>query len=384
MRKALHLKRTQPLRPSKIGLFRSCPLRYIFETERPEPKGLIPGPQVYLGIAFHSAIEHFWGQTSVNGSDIRKWIRAEFVKKVMAHDKSLCQWLLRRETIDSVISPSLVTDSARLAQRQIAVSKQAQTLGVLHSAEKSDGIFGVERRLVSEVLDVDGRADLVERDGPAVCVVDFKLGLSLTDSGEPKPEYLLQLAAYALVVKEQLGIVEVVLELRSPKKTSRHVFDSVLEANVLRTIKDMQTTLPRDTILDATSIARKGDHCLNCGYRPICSNYLNRLSSSSAIDSDYTSPFDVCGNVISTTSDISTFSLVLSVQPDSRRVKISDIPLGMEVNPLRPGEKVAIFSLATPEIQGKGNYIANFHVWDRINPRQSAFSFKILSGDYLP
>jgi CRISPR/Cas system-associated exonuclease Cas4 (RecB family) len=384
MQKAMHLKRTQPLRPSKIGLFNSCPLRYIFETERPEPRGLLPGPQVYLGIAFHTAIEHFWGQPTAKGVDIREWIRAEFVRKVMAHDKGLCQWLLRRETIDAVISPSLVTDSARLAQKQVAASQQAKTVGTSYFAEKSEGIFGVERRLLSEVLDIDGRADLVERDGPVVCVVDFKLGLQLTESGEPKPEYLLQLAAYALIVKEQLEGVEVILELRSPKKTSRHLFDSVLEANVLRTVKDMQTTLPRNTILDATSIARKGDHCLTCGYRSMCVNYLSRLSTSPTIDSDYISPLDICGKVISTSSDTSTFSLVLSAQPDSRRVKISDIPLEMAVRQLSPGEEVAIFSLATPEVQGKGNYIANFHVWDRTNPRQSAFSCKILSGDELP
>jgi CRISPR/Cas system-associated exonuclease Cas4 (RecB family) len=384
MQKAMHLKRTQPLRPSKIGLFNSCPLRYIFETERPEPKGLLPGPQVYLGIVFHNAIEHFWGQPMVKGVDIREWIRTEFVKKVMSHDKGLCQWLLSRETIDAVISPSLVTDSARLAQKQVAASRQTKTLGTSYFTEKSEGIFGVERRLFSEVLDIDGRADLVERDGPVIFVVDFKLGLPLTESGEPKPEYLLQLAAYALIVKEQLGGVEVILELRSPKKTSRHVFDSVLESNILRTIKDMQTTLPRNVIVDATSIARKGDHCVTCGYRSMCVNYLSRLSTSSAIDSDHISPLDICGKVISTSFDTNTFSIVLSAQPDSRRVKITDIPLELEVSQFSPGEEVAMFSLATPEVQGKGNYIANFHVWDRINPRQSAFSYKILSGFDLP
>jgi CRISPR/Cas system-associated exonuclease Cas4 (RecB family) len=381
MQKVMHVKRSQPLRPSKIGLFNACPLRYIFETERPAPGGLLPGPQVYLGIAFHGAIEHFWGQPTVKGVDVREWIRSEFVKKVMAHDKGLCQWLLQRETIDAVISPSLVTDSARLAQKQIATSKPAKICGSSFSAEKSEGIFGVERRLFSEVLDIAGRADLVERDGPRVCVVDFKLGLPVTDSGEPKPEYLLQLAAYALIIKEQLGEGEIVLELRSPKKTSRHVFDSVLEANVVRTIKDMHTTLPRNTTLDAASISRKGDHCLTCGYRSLCINYLSRLSGSSDIDRDYISPLDLYGKVISTSSDTSTLSIVLSAKPDSRRVKISDIPLEMVPEQLRSGEEVAVFSMATPEVQGKGNYIANFHIWDRINPRQSAFACRVLHVD---
>ena len=82
------VSRTQPIRPSKIGLFNNCPLRYVFETERPEFGNLPPGPQVYLGIAFHGAIENFWGQSSIKGIDIRDWIRAEFGRLILADEKA--------------------------------------------------------------------------------------------------------------------------------------------------------------------------------------------------------------------------------------------------------------------------------------------------------
>lgn len=377
------LKRTQPFRPSKIGLFSDCPLRYIFETERPEPGGLLPGPQVYLGIAFHNAIEYFWGQTAVKGTSVRDWIRSEFGRRLIAEDRGLCQWLYERDGIDALIAPSLVSDAARLAQQQVALSEYLSPKGGMSYTEKGQAIFGVERRMFSEKFDLAGRTDLVEMDGDRVCVVDFKLGLSLDESGEPKHEYLLQLAAYALIVKEVLGDVGVSLELRSPKKTFRREFDQMLKTKILDTLKDMQRMLPREILLDQAALARKGAHCLSCGYRPICSNYQTRLLNSQAIDADFVSPLDVSGTVISVTLDGDLASVLLKAEPDLRRVNIAGIPREMIVDGLKPGDDWTAFSLGTPEVRGKGNYIANFHLLDLVNPRQSAFACKILIGKYI-
>ena len=372
------LKRTQPLRPSKIGLFSVCPLRYIFETERPEPGGLLPGPQVYLGIAFHNAIENFWGQSLVKGTNVREWIRSEFGKKLTAEDRGLCQWLYNREGIDALISPSLVSDASRLAQQQVSLSSYVSLRGGVPHAENGNGILGVERRVASEKLDLAGRTDLIEMDGDSVCVVDFKLGLSLDESGEPKHEYLLQLAAYALIVKEVLGDVSVSLELRSPKKTFRREFDLTQESKILDTLKTMRATLPREKSLDQAILAREGEHCLACGYRPMCSNYQNRLRQSRSIDVDFVSPLDISGEVISLTSEGELASVLLKAEPDFRRVYITGIPLEMINDGVKPGDQWAVYSLATPEVRGKGNYIANFHLIDLVNSRQSAFSCKIV------
>ena len=375
------VSRTQPIRPSKIGLFYNCPLRYVFETERPEFGGLPPGPQVYLGIAFHGAIENFWGQPLTKGIDIREWIRAEFGKLILADQKSFCRWLYLRDGIDGLISPSLVSDASRLAQQQVSASAHGKFKNTSIYDENPQSIFGVERRLVSEVLDLAGRADLIEKRDDGVSVVDFKLGLALTDSGEPRSEYLLQLAAYALIVKEQLGNVDLFLELRSPKKLIRHQFDDVLEANVLQMIKKMHFTLPRSKALDQLEIAQKGEHCLTCGYRSQCSNYLTRLSTSQAIEDDFVSPLDVRGKVISITQEDSLLSILLSANPDARRVLITGIPISIINGQLKQGDDLLALSLRTPEVQGKGNYIANFHLFDCVNPRQSAFSCKILLGE---
>ena len=378
-----HVSRTQPIRPSKIGLFYNCPLRYVFETERPEFGGLPPGPHVYLGIAFHGAIENFWGQPSVKGIDIREWIRAEFGKLILADEKGLCRWVYLRDGIDGLITSSLVSDASRLAQQQVSASVHGKFKGTSINDEKSQSIFGVERRLISEVLDLAGRADLIEKRDDGVSVVDFKLGLALTESGEPRTEYLLQLAAYALIVKEQLGNVDLSLELRSPKKSTRHQFDAVLEANVLQMIKKMHFTLPRSKALDQSEIAQKGEHCLSCGYRSQCSNYLTRLSTSQAIEDDFVSPLDVRGKVISISEQDSMLSILLSANPDARRVLVSGIPISVIGGNLKQGDDLLALSLRTPEVQGKGNYIANFHLFDCVNPRQSAFSCKILIGGSL-
>jgi CRISPR/Cas system-associated exonuclease Cas4 (RecB family) len=371
------LARTQPLRPSKIGLYYSCPLRYIYETERPDPGGLPPGPQVYLGIAFHNAIENFWGQPSIKGIEVREWIRSEFGEKIVNEDSGLCKWLYGHEGIDGVIAPSLVSDASRLAQKQIAASEQGTLIDTSARSNRGQGIFGVEKRLISDTLDLAGRADLIEKEGDTICIVDFKLGLPLNEIGEPKKEYLLQLAAYALILKEQLGKVEINLELRSPKKTHRYAFDALLEGEILKTIKSMSTALPPLKALDPSKIAHKGEHCLSCGYRYMCDNYLDRLSSSHLIDDDFVSSQDVQGTVISATNNNGIVTLLLSAKSDSRRVRISGIPIGLLGGQIKPGDEVLALSLRTPEALGKGNYIANFHVLNDVNPRQSAFSCKI-------
>lgn len=378
-----HVSRTQPIRPSKIGLFYNCPLRYVFETERHEFSGLPPGPQVYLGIAFHGAIEKFWGEPSIRGIDIREWIRAEFGKLILAEENGLCRWLYLRDGIDGLIIPSLVSDVSRLAQQQVSASGYGKFKGSSINNKKPQSIFGVERLLISEVLDLAGRADLIEKRDDGVSVVDFKLGLKLNESGEPRTEYLLQLAAYALIVKEQLGNLDLSLELRSPKRSTRHPFDAVLEANVLQTIKKMHLTLPRLKAIDQSEIAQKGDHCLSCGYRSNCSNYLTRLSTSQAVGDDFVSPLDVHGKVISISQEDGMKSVLLSAKPDQRRVLISGIPNSVIGDHLKQGDDLLALSLRTPEVRSKGNYIANFHLFDCTNPRQSAFSCKILRNSSL-
>lgn len=372
------LERTQPIRPSKIGLFLACPLRYVFETERPKPGGLPPGPHTYLGTAFHAAIEHFWNQPEIRAIEIRDWIQTEFARRISAQDNGLCKWLLSSENIDAVISPSLVNDSSRLAHKQIAASQKQIKKNTLHYEDTEKSIFGIERRLTSKVLDLDGRADLVEKYGGNVHVVDFKLGSILTESNELKPEYLLQLAAYALIVKERLGEINIILELRNPKSNSRYDFDSRLENIALKTILEINSILPKNTILNSASIARMGEHCLSCSYRTMCVNYCNRLTCKSAQEDQFVSLFDINGTVISVTADQTTASVILSAKPDSRRIKISDIPIFMMEQLLKPGDEVYFFSLETSEVKGKGNYIANFHVLDRLNFRKSAFSCKVI------
>jgi hypothetical protein len=115
----------------------------------------------------------------------------------------------------------------------------------------------------------------------------------------------------------------------------------------------------------------------------MCTDYLTRLSSSYTIDDDFVSPLDIIGAVINMFENDGIVSVLLSAKPDFRRVLISGIPVGLLSSQLNPGDDFAAFSLRTPEAQGKGNYIANFHLFDSVNPRQSAFSCKILVGTSL-
>jgi hypothetical protein len=64
---------------------------------------------------------------------------------------------------------------------------------------------------------------------------------------------------------------------------------------------------------------------------------------------------------------------VLAAIPDQRRVIVNGLIDGVVVSGLSEGCKFTAYALASSEIKGKGNYIANFNAWSQSNPRRSAF-----------
>ncbi|WP_332815973.1 RecB family exonuclease [Ramlibacter sp.] len=374
---AAALQRTRPIRPSKLGLFNLCALRYLFETERPDLERLSPAPAALLGSAFHKVIETGPTQNELSGKLVRELIRDEFRKAVLSNGGWLARWACAREGIDSVLPRSLLDQATQLTYhelklRPIAAGRAAIARGDFPS-EKQMNPFGSELWLHSDKMDIEGRADLIEQRGSVVHVVDYKLGA--TRAGEPNPDYVLQLSAYAMVALERLGPRKVVLELRSPRATWAKELDDGLRANVLQTLQQIQTVLPKHEYISSEALATPGTHCMTCSYRPSCTTYARGLLGRTP--SDFLSPYDVAGSTESTTSCDGFTTIRIRAEPDDRAVSITAVPSAMLDALLGAGSNVVAYSLKSPETMGRGRYVANFHAWNRITAVDSAYSCSI-------
>lgn len=371
----MKLKRNQPLRPSKIGHFLNCPLCYVFETERPNLLRLNPNPFVYLGISFHNSIEKFWGDHLISPKEIRSWIKEEFLKQAKKESINVTNWTLEKRNDISPITQSLLNDATRLAYQQIRSSPPSSPIAIERNTTYEYKSARVEQRIVNDDIDVAGRADLIEIAKNKVTVVDFKLGLSISENGDPDPVYVMQLATYALALEAENSDKEFTLELRSPKRIISINFNRQLKEEVSKLIKRMREVLPRDIELNEADLSNPGEHCKKCSYRPSCNSYIERMNKQGPKAFNFISEFDVCGQINSVKFEEDLYSLEVIESVSKNKVQILRIPDLLINEEPRKGELIYFFDLNTPEVVGKGNFIANFEVVNSQDMSNSAFSF---------
>ena len=370
-----NLKRTQPLRPSKIGQFLKCPLRYVFETERPNVTHLNPNPYVYLGISFHNSIETFWGNHLISAKEIRNWIKEEFQRQVQKELLNVTKWILEKYNHELLISQSLLNDATRLAYQQIRNAPSVISNSTERNLTLDLKSSAVEQRIINEDQDIAGRADLIEIAKDRITVVDFKLGLTVSEDGQPDPVYVMQLATYALALHDQNPDKNFHLELRSPKRTVSIEFNRQLKEQVSQLIKRMKEVLPKDQLLNFEDLSTPGEHCKKCSYRPSCPSYIGRLKTEGSKISNFISEFDVYGEVQSVKSQDDLYSIEIFESISKNKIQILRIPKSLVNEDVREGEKIYFFDLSTPEVIGKGVFIANFQVINSQDIANSAFSF---------
>jgi len=371
----MKLKRTQPLRPSKIGQFLNCPLCYLFETERPPVLHLSPNPFVYLGIAFHNSIEKFWGDRLISPKEIRSWINNEFLKQATKESANVTNWVLEKFDSITPIKQSLLNDATRLAYQQIRSSQTPSSNLIEKNTTYEFKSTSVEERITNEDIDVAGRADLIETAQNKVTIVDFKLGLAISEDGEPDPVYVMQLATYALALQEKNPDKKFNLELRSPKRTISIEFNRKLQDEVSSLIQRMRKILPRDVELSTEELSKPGEHCKKCGYRPSCNSYIQRLNAQGSKANNFISEFDIFGEINVVKVEDELYSVEVTELVSKNRIQILRIPNFLFKEAPKKGEFIYFFELKTPEVIGKGNFIANFEVINSQDISNSAFSF---------
>ena len=163
------------------------------------------------GIAAHRVIKTFARHPSPSIPELRQAFHGAATEAVAAQDENpLIRFAFQQSGLSALFSAEQLASACHFIRKVLARRPEAATATFGQAAVLAKPVrpsmFGAERKLASHALDMEGWADLLYKgsDG-SVHVVDFKTGNVLEGDGQPKPSYLLQVAAYGVLAKEMLG-----------------------------------------------------------------------------------------------------------------------------------------------------------------------------------
>jgi hypothetical protein len=375
------VKRTKKISPSKIGLFDTCWLRYLAESEGVAGSRLPAGPAAYMGIAVHAVIEALIGQSAPEIALVRSALVEKLSEQLSSPRKSsqVAHAAFQRFGLRGVVPQArilllcgYVKDVLARLPRQVGLTRLTTS-----TAPPSTGQLGIEKWVESESLAMAGRIDYSYLDDcGSLHVVDFKTGGVTDEGGAPKPAYLMQIAAYGLMLREAISVTKVRLHLEGPRGSWEGDLTQELENRVKYAAREINRSLPFENPFDAQEIASPGEHCSACSVRPSCAKYLAALSAGANGESLPFAPVgDLFGNVVET-KVVDGLVRVQMERPGIGRVTITGIPEALW--PKR--DAVFMFALRTNEVLGRARYIANYHALDVAQPQRSAFECLIISG----
>lgn len=382
------LSRQRPASPSKLAAFRACPLRYLLETESKgeracrSPLGVHPA--TLLGAAVHEAADAFSGR-KIEGAE------AELLKLVESNFGSLLDsrslgpvgsWIMTRFGASALVSRKRLIEQAAFANTLVArfpISK-----GSAGAVRGSDPVpLGTERWLSGPSSRVAGRVDLIYRGrSRGIHIVDFKTGRVTDEDGNPKDEYLLQMAAYGLIVRELDPLASISLELVGRRDGWSGDFDEGLAGVVELALDELERVLPLGVSVSPEDIARVGDHCTQCSFRPLCVQYKASMWERMATRTfDFEAwPLDIVGELLELelTGDLATIRCRLA---NGYVARISGIPANLVAGwNCREGLLVEAYALGAMQAARPGSFPCNFSIVDLASPSESAFRAYVCLG----
>lgn len=371
------LARSKPVVPSMLGMYEKCPLRYLLETERPPTPRLPIGPIGLRGTAVHYAIEKFSGKPVPPVHQLLQTIVEKIEQLVQEKSTStLMKLAYKLHGMNGLLSRSQLIDVCRYAN-QVAVKHhpyyQTQSGGKKETYSEAHIKLGPERWFEDSTLDMAGKIDLVYRDiSGSIHVEDFKTGNVTDDTGALKDEFLLQIAAYGVLVKRATQAESVILELSGPASSWSAQLDETLQSRVTALVKDIRDSLPKGTSMSVRMLASPGPHCGSCSYRPSCLVYLDALTDhSQEVDKSFLTPFDFVG--LATSVEVNNgLASIRAVTSSGHTIYVSGVPWSAYPN-LKAGARIFAFGLGILDVHGRSIRPANFFMFRIDEPRESAF-----------
>lgn len=376
MVKPLWVERTQPVNPSKLGIFLVCPLRYVFETERLNSKKIGDHPSALLGTAVHNAAEllrrRFPTEPSASIAVLEQCI--DHLLASASPSTQLIAWTLSLYGKNALLPRAQLISYAGFAWSLAQRLPPRRIDGTGEPRRKTGHIpVGLERWLASAHLDIAGRADEIYWvEHRHIRIVDFKTGGIRDNVGSPKQNYVLQLSAYGLAVRELDPSVEITLELLGKADQWIGSFDASKALAALQLLSDLRTALPRGKAISATHLSCVGEHCGQCTYRPSCLSYREHLLREIVIDHGFYG-FDVCGTLTGIAEE-NGFQVMRILLSQGFTARISRIPvILLQTDKCVAGFQAIAFGIRSLEPARAGSTPQNFYVVDVQHPRNTAF-----------
>ena len=272
--------------PSHLSGDASCIMR-IFGRD-PDSKKFIPsligGPFAEIGNLVHRAIEiadqrsnllevfdHLVKERGIELTNDKRKSHYSDLRSSVGESRWLSQLIVLKSHVGQ--TESLELNLIRLS---------SNTSGVVEGNGFKDlrqPSINYEVPFHSPDLGLSGRIDRIEVDSSGnINVIDVKTGLLVGSDGEYKIEYLIQLAAYELLVKEKWPASNIKLFLEGSES---HLIElsPEIRAELLKKLNSFREVAGKlgGTTVDAYSAQQKGPHCLNCPIRHRCKSYREVL-----------------------------------------------------------------------------------------------------------
>jgi RecB family exonuclease len=255
--------------PSSLGSPDPCGLKVLASAQenRDAFKRLPLNPSAAIGTVVHRGLELL---ATGELPDPLKWLDARLDEPTTGATPYRC---LREAVPERRIETARQMFDRRATSQGGGRGWQAREEIADHAA--GSRLFGPEVWLSSRALRLRGKADLISRttDG-AIEIVDFKTGGVSGPNGEIKDEYVLQLQAYALLLRERTESTPLRLVLDNGERTRIPSDGGALNLARER-IEEFTSQFPKSSAVRARDVAHPGSECGSCGVRPSCAAYLD-------------------------------------------------------------------------------------------------------------
>lgn len=378
---ALALARTRPALPSKLGVFMACPARYLLESEPHTIQQVPLHPRTILGSAVHRLANTLQKDKDGTPASTIEQLEKSFISALGNTRRAglVTQWALQHHGVAGLITRQTLLEQVRYA-KSLTVPVAEREKYLFGSPEKRQNRIpvGREQLLTSSRFNMSGRADLIyQTDSRTLRVVDYKTGKVTDDLNQPKDHYLLQIAAYGMILKELAPDIDIELELAGISDRWMGVLDFNLNKRVTHILASLEKTLPLNESLYSSTLAQTGKHCITCISRCSCPIYQEKLQrhlQQHQFDLTHFS-YDVIGKLISVEEDDELITLRVKLD-NGFAIKIFRIPTQLFPEPERIiGRYLSIYGANRLGESVAGKFPRNFYVIDTQDPKRSAFQF---------
>ena len=325
-------------------------------------EGLISGPAAEIGTLVHRAIELADGSSNLievfNFLKISREIELKNDYR-RSHYSDLevaigeLKWLGKMSMLQSRVGGGVrvevehLSTSGSFAQTRAAIS--AQNLAWPSTTR--------EVHLRSPTLSLSGTVDRLELMPPnQVIVTDLKTGSITDEHGKPKYEYLLQLAAYEALAKENWPSAKIMLFLEANQLLEVVITDEIRSdlnqrlSSLLNLIEDFS-----EPVVEAALTQTVGGQCLSCSIRHHCGSYRAIMEDDSFgnvfANESLRNVTDGCGVVIKKTFQMGNH--VVNLRTKANRIVQLRSRHDWQVSSVATGDLVYYFGFSSKQNTNK-------------------------------